>query len=370
MQSMETLSALAIKSSALVHETQKERGMSALFLGSKGAKFGAELQAQRAKTDAALLAWKQQATQNSSAFGSAFKTDLTHAGDQLDPLSAKRQAISALQIAGRMPSPTTLRQRRAAGPCGNDGTMSRDGDITARIAAYVSFLQAKERAGIERAVLSNSFAQGKFGEGMFLKFGAVVAEQNAYLHSFLSLCSPNNRSFLQSRCKVRDHGDRADAPACLTADHKALQSVKADDWFRNQTEKINRLKAVEDRQSETLSHHEAPEGVGTGRPPLAFTLTLLTLLVSLGCAFLITRSLARPLAQMAQAAAGIAQGEIQQEVTYRSRDEIGALAQAFRDMIAYNKQMATIAGAIAGGISAGLSRPSRNRMRLERLLRP
>ena len=46
-----TLLYLADNASALVHELQKERGMSAGFLGSKGAKFKNEIGKQRALVD-------------------------------------------------------------------------------------------------------------------------------------------------------------------------------------------------------------------------------------------------------------------------------------------------------------------------------
>ena len=42
---------LAVKISNLVHETQKERGASAGFLGSKGAKFGDTMSKQRQLTN-------------------------------------------------------------------------------------------------------------------------------------------------------------------------------------------------------------------------------------------------------------------------------------------------------------------------------
>jgi len=47
---------LAVAASDLIHELQTERGMSAGYLGSKGAQFGAELPSQRALTDAAMAA--------------------------------------------------------------------------------------------------------------------------------------------------------------------------------------------------------------------------------------------------------------------------------------------------------------------------
>jgi methyl-accepting chemotaxis protein len=46
--------ALAVRVSAFVHEAQKERGMTALFMRSQGKQFGEELQAQRSLADRAL----------------------------------------------------------------------------------------------------------------------------------------------------------------------------------------------------------------------------------------------------------------------------------------------------------------------------
>ena len=51
MNKIEIVSVLATKISALVHETQKERGMTAGYLGSKGLKFKDKLPSQRKLAD-------------------------------------------------------------------------------------------------------------------------------------------------------------------------------------------------------------------------------------------------------------------------------------------------------------------------------
>lgn len=50
------LAGLGAQLRALVHELQKERGMSAGYIGSAGAKFGSKLPKQRRQTDAARSA--------------------------------------------------------------------------------------------------------------------------------------------------------------------------------------------------------------------------------------------------------------------------------------------------------------------------
>ncbi len=51
MEQLESMTELSVKMGEAVHELQKERGMSALFIGSKGAKFVTELPAQRTESD-------------------------------------------------------------------------------------------------------------------------------------------------------------------------------------------------------------------------------------------------------------------------------------------------------------------------------
>jgi methyl-accepting chemotaxis protein len=63
----------------------------------------------------------------------------------------------------------------------------------------------------------------------------------------------------------------------------------------------------------------------------------------------LARNLANPIKAMAQTARGLALGDINQEVTYTSRDEVGVLADSFRALINYQREMAKAAEHIADG---------------------
>ena len=58
------------------------------------------------------------------------------------------------------------------------------------ITAFYNFLMSKERAGIERAVMSNSFARNKFLPGMKQKFIVLMTEQRTFIKSFLANANP------------------------------------------------------------------------------------------------------------------------------------------------------------------------------------
>src|SRR5262245_10210300 len=66
-------------------------------------------------------------------------------------------------------------------------------------------------------------------------------------------------------------------------------------------------------------------------------------------AYLVSRQSVGGVRQSRGAAQGIAQGDVDQRVVVRSRDEIGAMATAFGEMIAYLREMAGAAERIAEG---------------------
>ena len=65
--------------------------------------------------------------------------------------------------------------------------------------------------------------------------------------------------------------------------------------------------------------------------------------------FFLSRSIARAVRQVAAAAQGLARGRVNQQIQVDSNDELGEMAEAFREMIAYQQEMARVANAMAQG---------------------
>jgi methyl-accepting chemotaxis protein len=78
-------------------------------------------------------------------------------------------------------------------------------------------------------------------------------------------------------------------------------------------------------------------------------LLVFTALLGAGLAFLIARGISRGIAQVVRAADGIAEGDVDQSVDIRSRDELGLLGRSFSRMIDYLKESAGTAERIADG---------------------
>ena len=164
MRVVENLSSLAVKVSALVHELQKERGASAVFLGSTGTEFVSEVSRQRQETDK-KLADLQIFLKGFDAgiFGAEFKSDMDTALTDIDGLKGKREAIDRLNISGgeaRNYFANTISS--SLDVIAATSRLSSNTEVTIITSAYVNFLLAKERVGKERALISNTFSIYKF----------------------------------------------------------------------------------------------------------------------------------------------------------------------------------------------------------------
>jgi methyl-accepting chemotaxis protein len=66
-------------------------------------------------------------------------------------------------------------------------------------------------------------------------------------------------------------------------------------------------------------------------------------------AIIVANTLSKPIQVMANVASEMAEGKINQEITFKSNDEIGLLANSFRNMITFQKEMAETANALSEG---------------------
>ncbi len=84
--------------------------------------------------------------------------------------------------------------------------------------------------------------------------------------------------------------------------------------------------------------------------------TVLTVILGLVIGFALARSISKAARQMAYVAEGVAKGELDRPITINSKDEIGDLANAFRQMNTYIQEIARTATRLAeGDLTANLT---------------
>ncbi|MCP5151554.1 MAG: nitrate- and nitrite sensing domain-containing protein [Ectothiorhodospiraceae bacterium] len=368
MEAVLALSELSVHASALVHETQKERGMTAGFLGSKGTAFSDVLPRQRAAVDGRIAELETfLAGFDAAAHGAALVERLDEVKGGLERRAETRRAVDALAVeTPKAIGYYTGLNRLLLGLVDDATRLTADGAITRMLGAYGYFLQAKERAGIERAVLSNTFAADRFGPGMFRRFGELVAAQETYLAAFRTLARPDAVAFLDDT--MRDPSvQQVEAMRDIAFERAASGGfgVDAAAWFKTITAKIDLAKAVEDHLATTL-REQVGIRADAARAGLTWfaVLAAASLLVAIGLGVAIARGITEALNATLTALDEIAagDGDLTRRLAVSGRDEIAALAVAFngfaekvRQMLLGIRESAQRIGDSAGAIAAGNS---------------
>jgi len=253
MSELAQLTKLSTVYSELVHELQKERGATAGYLGSKGTKFVSKLPEQRKLTDGKIKKRNTFLTNNTFA-----QTQITALNlqlkEKLSQLSTIRQQVDQQSIkAAKAIGFYTDLNKHLLQVSELIAEISSDAKITKSTVAYYSFLQGKERAGIERAVMSNTFARDNFGPGMLVKFITLVSEQNTYFTNFKAFAHGTNTQFFDQRLQDASVQQVANMRK-IALDNKdnGQFGIDSELWFNTITKKINLLKSIEDKLSQDL----------------------------------------------------------------------------------------------------------------------
>ncbi|MFR9702759.1 methyl-accepting chemotaxis protein [Aeromonas sanarellii] len=327
----EARAALAVVKEAaqLAHELQKERGMSAGFLGSGGNKFRDALPAQRKVVDTLLQRFRQEPA----------LLALTEVQQALAGLTAMRERVSDLgvEVAEQVGFYTRLVTELLAVVDGIS-VDSRDATIALQTNAYAAFLQSKERMGLERATLSNVFGRGSFTPALLQQFISLLAAQNTYLERFQAVASPAQRQLLRESLASPVVAKVA-AMETLALDKAASGGfgVDAEAWFALSTDKIGLLKEIEDRLYQQLFERVEQMRADSARALWwgTFGVLLCIALTTFVC-WRVVRDLHLGFMTLHQTFKRLVQeNDLTVRVNWRSGDELGALAQDLNRFLAH-----------------------------------
>ncbi|WP_434471182.1 methyl-accepting chemotaxis protein [Aeromonas veronii] len=236
--------AVVERSAQLVHELQKERGMSAGFIGSEGRKFADALPRQRQQVDEAIHRF--QGLERGVAYEQVDLAlrELMGIRNQVDKLAieAPRQVAFYSQLIASLLKVVDEISLR-----------SQDAAIALQTNAYAAFLQNKERMGMERATLSNVFAKGSFTPATLQQFMSLLSAQQSYLERFRAAASPAQQRLLEQIEKSPVIAEVAKyEQLALDKMTEGGFDVEPERWFAVSTEKIDLLKQGEDQLYQQL----------------------------------------------------------------------------------------------------------------------
>ncbi|MCK5198358.1 MAG: nitrate- and nitrite sensing domain-containing protein, partial [Spirochaetales bacterium] len=245
------LTALAVKMSAFIHETQKERGMTAGFIGSKGRSFAGPdgLPGQRKLTDSKLTDLKEYISETDlDKFGDEFNDRLIDAMKHAEEYDSYRKRVTALTISTTEAIGFYTEQNSLLLELLHFiGVHVPTVEIRTQLNAYGNFLKGKERAGIERAVLSNAFGMDKLTFTAFKTFNNLVVNQEVYFEVFTTDATDEQRTFFSNTLSGSSVNEvqRMRDIAFENVGKESLGHIDPTYWFEQMTTKINLMLDIE-----------------------------------------------------------------------------------------------------------------------------
>ncbi|MDQ7045164.1 MAG: nitrate- and nitrite sensing domain-containing protein [Sulfurimonas sp.] len=251
---IEEATILATKISAMVHNTQKERGASAGFISSSGKNFKNALIQIRKDTDKTISEMQTfYKTMNFSVYPQEMQTKMADAMHRLSKINATRTHVNSLTYnVSQTVSYYTPLNADFLDMIAHIAKASSNKQMTTSLTAFANYLYSKERAGIERAIMAVTFTKNSFPDGLYAKFVKLLSQQDTYINRFLFLDSKENISFYKQTLagEAVDEVTRMRKIALSNIDGGF--SIKSQYWFEMISTKINLLKKIENHLSDNI----------------------------------------------------------------------------------------------------------------------
>jgi hypothetical protein len=232
--------------SALVHETQRERGISSLYTASGGRLFVTELAEQWRETDKRwrqLISFRQR---HAARLPAVVTNQLAAAEELLADTVGSRGRIEALKLV-----PTELIEAYSRL---NGEILSVIDDLSSRVVeplqrpaalAWMALLYAKEKTGIERAQLASAFERDVFFEGQYQALLGLIAARQSYLHLFTTAAPAPARRVMEERLGA-DVVEPVERMEKIALSHREGGfGVDPTTWFAAVSRQMERLSEIE-----------------------------------------------------------------------------------------------------------------------------
>ncbi len=335
LQALRVNDVVMVQLGNLVHELQRERGRSAGFINSQGKSFREELRQQREVSDGVVADLEAMLTGFDAArFGAAFEARLLALRGHLRGRADLRARVDRLAATGpESYAYYTTANAQALELVVAMSHLSEEAAILRGIQAYVNLLQAKEQAGMERALGTRAVAQDRFTGATFGDWNQAVAAQRTYEQVFRSFASEEQIAFLESTVR----------PAAVAALEEARRvllqksetggfGISPERWFEITSTRIDQLKLVEDRlAADYAAVADRLEADATWALGLYAGLVSAVLVLVLGAAFWLLRSI---LGGLRGVTAGISTGSEQ------IRSASAQVARASQDLATSSSEQA------------------------------
>ncbi|CAO3353929.1 methyl-accepting chemotaxis protein [Azospirillum palustre] len=323
---------LSVGMTSLVHELQKERGSSSIFLGGKLAEDRGRLETVRTAADARMADLNRQFAE--ARIGDPrVAAAIGGARDALSQLSGLRTGVDGMaQSSMEVVASYTAMIRRLLDAAGQARSLSDGSDQLRAADALVSLSEAKERLGQQRAVGGGAFRKDRFPIDAHERFIELSGEYKALMGGLKNTLTAEQSLYFDQTVAgpAIAEVERMRRIGIASAYGAEGERIDAGKWFDTITVTIDMLRRVETRVADDLiglASRDAQEsmtrlvGMAAGLAMLLIAMTLIAVLVA--------RNITRPIARLNGDMARLKAGERGLAIHGAERaDELGAMARS------------------------------------------
>jgi twitching motility protein PilJ len=214
-------------------------------------------------------------------------------------------------------------------------TLSTDGHISDLASGYALFLRAKDKAGLERALLGQAFTLDTFEGDQFTRYTTAIAERDILIEAFLRGV-PNREVAIYNntlRGAVLEEVDRLIQIAVDQADEGNF-GVDPDQWFDVSTNKMNLYKQIEDVQAGNLISGAAQlQAEAQTRLILVNVLGLAGIIIAVALVVIVSRGITGQVDNITELFSRVGIGDFDARARVLSTDELGQMTANLNAML-------------------------------------
>ena len=315
-----TASATAQGVSVLITRLQHERDASGAFLSSDGTALRDDLRTYRQASDQARNALRILVAGDESALQPVLKL--------LDGLPGVRTKVDGLTVSGTQSSAAYTEMIQAL--IGYNGKLEaevKDPAIKRALNALNLFVELKERAGRERALLGIAFSRNRLDLPILVQIARNLGEFTAYADAFRQRSAPEVAQRFDNILQQPGALELAQLQrrALFTTPGRPL-NVPPDTWFDLATRRIDQLGTLETKLGAAIVATTELARAGASRDLRTTLGLMLVLLLAVSVlAWLVIRTIRQAVEQINGTLTRLATRDLSARCPYQGRDEFGTI---------------------------------------------
>ncbi|HBD12982.1 MAG TPA: hypothetical protein DCZ13_12590 [Porticoccaceae bacterium] len=363
------LAALSIDLSNLLHELQKEEGLSAIYLSSYGGVDAKRrLTAQKTQTNQAIEAFNSSVGSDQlNAFDREVSESLRMVQSEIAQLGEARSYVLNVDFSAERREDARIAnmsfvERQVAQPrvfpidvmqadfnkmykallrfVGSMNHSVSDATITREISALLALMQLLELSGSERTTVAVGYSSGYFDAERFSEFLELLGQQKGAEMAFENVAEKDLWQAYEA-LSSEDVATRVEEFRSIVIDLEGGDfkdtGYTAEDWYAAATQRMDMIKQVSDGLAGEIREQAGAKANKAFIVALLFGISVGVVALLLVGALIISRSVSRPLLVLDEKIGQLAEGELDVDVPFQNYGaEIGSIARALENFKASN----------------------------------